>query len=318
MRPKGDYEDDQEIQYRVLKPGTQEIYKQEANKNPVLHATYRTSIPVIPLVPLYTGQTGVFQSDPPLLDFCYENLRHFRLQSDLDNILHVANVPILKLIGRENTKEPIVIGSNAVIDLPTGGDAAYTEHSGTAIGSAQEEIQNSKRNMATLGLALLTQKQVQTTATETVIDYEAESSQLATFSRSAQDSFELALYYHALYLNQASGGHIQLNRDFGPITVDAGKVQVFSELVAKGQLGLETMWAILERGGELPDGFDAKAEAKTLEDKSAVDRLATRAQTFKLLTDGGASIPAAAKVAGFTEAEARMLMETDIPDGITQ
>jgi hypothetical protein len=41
--------------------------------------------------------------EPPLLDLAYLNVKHWQSQSDQDNILHIARVPILALIGVRTT-----------------------------------------------------------------------------------------------------------------------------------------------------------------------------------------------------------------------
>ena len=269
--PAGQFLDAEETRYLVLRPGSWERWKVEEEKNKETVVTLidsgTTSLDVIPLAPVYTNRVGFMISAPPLLDLCFENLRHYRLQSDLDTIMHVCNVPILTAIGRDDTTAKLVVGPFTAVDLPMGAELKYTEHSGPAIEAAQAELGNSKANMATLGLLLLSQRpQVAQTATESVIDDKAESSELAGMARGLEDGIETALMYHAAYLNQKSGGSVTVNKDFAKLGLDPQKITAISTAVEKRQLSLETMWEIMQRADELPNTFDAKKEQKRLKD----------------------------------------------------
>jgi len=275
--PAGIYRQQRVTQYRVLTPGRFAIYRQAEQPTGtadtsgaewVLYREGTTSLDFIPLVTIYTHRLAYLVSDPPLLDFARENLRHYRLQSDLDHILHIANVPILTAIGRDRDEDKVEIGGNRLFDLPLGGELKYVEHAGAAIGKAQEEIERSKGNMAALGLLLLAQKpQVKSTATEAVLEYEAESSELAGMARGLQDGLEKALDYTALYLGLGTddGGTITVNRDFGHKKLDALTISALTKMVSDNQLTLETMWKMLEEGELLPEDFDAEIERKQLE-----------------------------------------------------
>jgi hypothetical protein len=56
----------------------------------------------IPFVPLY-GWRRLHVGISPLRDLAYLNVKHWQSQSDQDTILHVARVPILALIGGDET-----------------------------------------------------------------------------------------------------------------------------------------------------------------------------------------------------------------------
>ena len=268
--PAGDFLDAMETRYLVLRPGSWERFKvEEKDKETAVTRLDGgdTSLDVIPLAPVYTNRVAFMVSSPPLLDLCFENLRHYRLQSDLDTIMHVCNVPILTALGRKDTEEKLVVGPFTAVDLPVDGDLKYAEHSGAAIPAAQQELSNSKANMATLGLLLLSQRpQVAQTATESVIDDKAESSELAGMARGLEDGIETALMYHAMYLGQKSGGSVTVNKDFAKLGLEPQKITAISTAVEKRQLSLETMWEIMQRADELPNTFDAKKEQQRLKE----------------------------------------------------
>jgi hypothetical protein len=281
--PRGVFGEATIEQYRILRAGLWNVEKQmfdeglweiwrEIKRDGWATGEYEavesgsSSLSEIPLVAIYSNRTGFFESDPPLLPLALENLRHYRLQSDLDHIMHVANVPLLVAIGRSNTKEPLVVGVNNTIDVPLNGDLKYVEHHGYAIGEATKELDRSKANMAALGLAILSGKpQVQATATESVLNNEAESSELASMVRALQDGTENALGFHAQYLGLPDGGSIQFNDDFAAQSLTWQDIQVLSVMVEKRQLSVESMWAVMERAEWVIDDFNAIVEKQRLD-----------------------------------------------------
>jgi hypothetical protein len=66
----------------------------------------------ITLVTLYTKRTGFMCGSPPLLNMALLNIKHWQSQSEQDNILHVARVPILTVFGLEEGQE-LTIGSSS-------------------------------------------------------------------------------------------------------------------------------------------------------------------------------------------------------------
>lgn len=262
-------------QYRVLEPGRWEIWRQgkEGEKFELydegefrrISGAESEPLPYIPLVPFYAMQTGFFESTPPLLDVAHENLRHYRLQSSLDRVLDLCNIPTPVLKGRPNPDEPLIVGAT-VIDVPENGDAKFLEPTGAAIECTQNEIDRCKVNIASLGLLLLSgQPKVAKTATETVAEDTAEKSELAAITRRFQDCVEQCAAIHADYLGLPTGGSIKMNRDFVRMVLEAQRWQRLQDDVAGGRLTLETYWQILENHEELPEDFDAKKEKAVLD-----------------------------------------------------
>jgi hypothetical protein len=278
--PAGVYRDQLVTQYRVLRPGSWELWRKPAGPGSsgaglTLWDEGTTSLDYIPLVPIYSNKTAFMMSDPPLLDLAYENLRHYRLRSDLDHILHFSNVPMIWAIGRRartpqgdtGTRE-VTISPNTIIDLDKDGKIGILEHSGHAIAAAQAEIQEAKESMAALGLLLLArQPQVEKTATASTLEYEAESSELAAMARSLRDGTEAALDIHAEYLGlgKDAGGTIMINKDFAQAELTAPQLIALSNMVATDQLSLDTLWNLMGQAEQLPADFNPDEEHKAIQ-----------------------------------------------------
>ena len=253
-------------QYLVLEPGHWTRYRQD-DKKWAVYSEGDTNLDYIPLVPFYSLQTGFFQSTPPLLDVAHENLRHYNLQSSLDRILDLCNVPTPVLKGRPGPPYENLIVGNGVIDIPENGDAKFLEPTGTAISATQNEIDRCKANIASLGLLLLSsQPKVTKTATETTVEYTAETAELSAIARNLQDCIERCLMIHADYMGIESGGSIKVNKDFVRLGIDPISWQRLQDDVANNRLTLETYWKILENSEVLPEDFKAKNE------KTAIDK----------------------------------------------
>lgn len=85
-------------QVRVLEPGRWETHrKKDVNgvHEWVLHEEGTTSLGFIPFVPVYGKRKGYMLGEPPLIEVAHLNVKHWQSQSDQDNLLHVARVPIL-------------------------------------------------------------------------------------------------------------------------------------------------------------------------------------------------------------------------------
>ena len=81
------------------------------------------------------------------------------------------------------------------------GDAKYVEPKGKSLEVARNDLQDVRAEMASLGLSILSsQPEAQQTATQTVIDFSQESSQLETIVRSGRDAIESCLGFHAAYI----------------------------------------------------------------------------------------------------------------------
>jgi hypothetical protein len=118
---------------------------------------------------------------PPLLDLAFLNVKHWQSQSDQDNILHVARVPILAIIGADEDDQ-IKIGQQAV-KVPLNGDIKFVEHTGKAIEAGHDSLEKLELQMIQTGAELLVMKPGQRTATESNNEAEGNKSDLQRICR---------------------------------------------------------------------------------------------------------------------------------------
>lgn len=269
LEPSGAYGEEKVCRYRVLRPGSWELYReiedQSAGKAYVLESSGVTSLPYIPVAPIYSRKTGYLTSKPPLLDLALINLAHYQKYSDLSTYLHIASRPILWFRGRDVNKKVEAIGPYTFFDVDgANGVVDFAETTGAALGAAKQDIEHLEKQMATLGLSILAgDKPTATTATEELLDVVQEESDLATAARSLKDGLELALQFTADYLGIESGS-VELGSTSSELTLSPEEMRVWLDSADK-LFSKQTVYDVFRRAGKLPDDFNPDTETINLE-----------------------------------------------------
>lgn len=269
----GEYGEKDVTRYRVLRPGSWELYKEvKGGPVPIIPDPDNpggfTNLTEIPVAIIYSRKCNILHSQPPLIDLAYTNITHYQKYSDYSIYLHIASRPILCRKGADANKPVTVIGPFTVFDVAVEGDVWYAETTGAALGGAAEDIKALEERMSIMGLSLLVKRTGgPITATEEKGDEIEESSDLATWARSLKDAIELALKYHVQYRTPTAttGGNVEVGASLDAQEITPEEMTAWSNAVIAGQFDVETMWKVFEAGGKLPDDFDAKQEKKLLE-----------------------------------------------------
>lgn len=260
-------------QIRVLEPGIWQKWRQELKDGKptdkwVLFDQGVTSLPVIPLVPVYINRCGFFRGEPPLEDLAQLNCAHWQSNSDQRNILHVARVPILYGAGFGDDAT-IAIGPNSITRSSiVDAKLTYVEHSGAAIGSGADDLKSLELQMQTQGLQLLVNAPGQT-ATGEIRDDTKENSPLAMMAMALGDALEAAFGFMAQFRGLASGGSVDVNTDFGIGSGTGIDLTTLTTGMTAGKLSMQTWWDELKRRDILKDSFDPEVEQQRLDDEQS-------------------------------------------------
>lgn len=252
-------------QIRVLTPGAWEIWREAAegpNKGKwFLFDEGTTSLSYIPLAPIYINRTGFFTGEPPLEDLADLNVAHWQSQSDQRNILHVARVPILFMAGFRADDKIEIGASRALRSDDVNAKISYVEHSGAAIGAGDQDLENLKFQMQTMGLQLLVPQPGGKTATGEIHDDMKENSQLAMMARALGDAIEWSFEFMAEYagLGKQAGGSITVNTDFGIMAGAAADIPNILAAYRDGLIDAATTIDELKRRGLLADSVDSES-----------------------------------------------------------
>jgi len=252
---------------RVLYPGGYVLYQETKDGEYAVVEEGTMSIGRVPLVPVYGLKVGTWHGAPPLLDLAYKNVQHYQMDSDLSNALQVACFPILAASGYDQDRDPTIkVGPNIV--LATGdpqGKFYYVEHSGTAINTGRQKLEDLKADMATEGIqSLMPRANGDATATETQVKYAESTSDLQRMAFGLKDSLENALKLMAEWVGLPDGGSIELRGQFVLPRDAATEAQALIALRSAGEITSRTLLSELKRRDFLPDDFDVEGEQELL------------------------------------------------------
>ncbi|MBN8905325.1 MAG: DUF4055 domain-containing protein, partial [Rhodospirillales bacterium] len=194
-------------------------------------------------------------------------------QSDQDNSLHVARVPMLAVIGVEAPSQDglpgneITIGTNAATYLPLQGDMKFVEHTGKAIEAGRQSLLDLEDQMRMAGAKLL-QKEKQATKTAAQAEEEAaqELSPLETMAGSFEDAIDQVLQYFAMWMGVDEGGHCEVNGNFDVDYDIATTLPFLQTMNDRTKLSDQSFFEEVQRRGILDRlEIGAEAVAQTLE-----------------------------------------------------
>jgi hypothetical protein len=266
-------------QIRVLEIGRFRIFRKEGGawvEHPELGGEMLgpdgNPFPYIPLITIYAMEPeGLLFASPPLTDLAYKNIEHYQVHSDYLNCLTMACFPILAVTGYKADEDgKIAVGPTTLMQFSSADARAYyVEHSGKALGSARQHLEDLKQEMAASGLQLLMPKTGATpTATGEAIDAAKSTSELQSMAERLKDGLERSLDTTADWMGEPHGSQVLINTD---LTLTLGKMdidQLIKAMAAK-LIPLEVGWAEMVRRGFLKDQ-DLKELKAMLEDEVSV------------------------------------------------
>lgn len=208
----------------------------------------------IPIVPFVTKKTGHFAlGEPPLMELANLNIKHWQNQSDQDNLLNTARVPLLVRIGV--TDDSTVKIGNSIVDLPLGADLRYVEHTGSAIAAGQKSLNELETQMRVAGAKLLEKADMAMTESQARDEQNKEISALRLYANRFEDALDLALEYVGLWLGIESKdvGKVEISGNIdGNLDPNASMDSVI-KLQSAGIISKQTTFEEAKRRGLISD-----------------------------------------------------------------
>lgn len=265
--PDGDFGVKEIEQVRVLRIGSWETWRKIEGKGEddwALYESGATTLARIPFVPVYGNRTGYMEARPALKELAYMNVKHWQSDSDQQNILHVARVPIL--FGKGLGEGQITVGAGSAVkaDHPDA-DLKFVEHSGKAIDSGRVSILDLEDRMRQAGAELLVIKPGNVTVAQTLADNEQGACALQKVAENIEDAADQALQLTAEWLQKDQGGHVTLFKDFGAATLAEASAELLLKTNQAGKLSDESLYEELQRRGII------KPETDWVTEKDRID-----------------------------------------------
>jgi len=168
--------------------------------------------------------------------------------------LHVARVPIL--FGKGFGDNEITVGAaHAVMADNADADLAYVEHQGTSIEAGRESLLDLEERMRATGAELISQKPVQTTATQVTSEGESAKSVLQQIVENLEEAFCQAICLMGRWANSPVEPVVEFFKNFTATppddnttlrgAKDSGVISrqtMFEELQRRDVLSLDRKW----------------------------------------------------------------------------
>lgn len=253
----------------VYEPGTWERWQRRAKNQAYARvASGLSGLDYVPIVVFYTEKEAPFVSALPLEDLMDKNIEHWQSASDQRHCLTVARFPMLAGQGVSKAEGEIVkVGPyETLFTEDVGGKFYYVEHTGAALASGKQDLDDIKAEMAILALEMTAPKDRQT-ATSVMADSSDSYSVLQMLTINYMDCLAAVLEVMADWMKipHESAGTVKLHTDFNITGFDA---KVLDSLVAArnaGDLDSKTFLSELQRRGILSDELDVEELAKEAE-----------------------------------------------------
>jgi hypothetical protein len=220
------------------------LYRKGTNTNWAIHSQGLITQDAIPVAVNYTNRTQFGLGSPPLLDLAELNIEHWRKRSDLNNILHICNVPFLLAKGFDTVMDPhtgrpaeaLEINiRKAIITSKPDASIEWVMHSGSTIAVAMQDLERLEARMQALASTLVTGRSGNPTATATAINAAEANAELKQMALSLQDACNAALYFTAYYLGLPVYGRIDVNTSF---SVEFVSDSTFAQVLELFSLGV--------------------------------------------------------------------------------
>ena len=256
---------------RVLEPGSFQLYQKDPTSgrwgledSGVFLDAQGKQLDFIPIVNFVIGEEiGFMQARPKFEDLADLNILHWQSQSDQQNILHVARVPILFGSGFHD-EDDIEIGSSRWIKGPEGSDLKYVEHSGAAIEAGRQSIEDLENQMRIMGAEILVRDPAKVTATQKVLDTDEALSDLENGVVRFEDAMAQAYDLTNRWLGDSPDavGEIDIFKDFGISAQAFEETQILLQTRLAKQITQETFLMELKRRGLIGDDVDVPVEVQ--------------------------------------------------------
>jgi hypothetical protein len=227
----------------------------------------------IGVVPL--AVCGELDDRPILEGLAHLNMSHFRKKSDLDNTLHYASIPmrLFKGFDEDTISETEIAVNNAFVSSDPKADVKFIEMTGSSIEPQIRDIERTEAQMSVYGFEIVSEKQVQKTATETVKDDSDDTSVLQAVCTSVENTFDEIMEFASKYMSKPVPDdlRIQIFKDFNISYQVYQKIRALLDLRTAGEISRPTFHKELDRLKFMGDHYDPETEAGLIEDNPEVE-----------------------------------------------
>lgn len=287
------YGSDRIQQVRVVRPTSYEVYREDEKGNQGLFEqgsivrfdeSGQEITDYIPIVTMYGNKLGTLNASSVFEDMAHINIQHTQVNSDLSWSSHFYLIPFLftmvgeELQGSEKDVQAALSNLSSYINvtLPAGSDIKWVETNGKASEAALKHLAAIEQRIAEskMDATVSVSAGARESATGRAIDADGTSAKLKLHAEAVESFAKGIIDMMASFMPEVTMPKYSVvaNKDFS-VSLDGQTVKAMSDMVAAGQLSLETMLHELKRRGVLADDIDIAVEIEKINEESAYNGL---------------------------------------------
>ena len=285
---KGQFEEEQVTQYRVLYIQEGEVYQDLYEKGDkgetikvgetrkITPAAGTQKVVKLPLVPYYTNKIGDHDAKPPLLEQANLTISWFNKNSQYNRALQFTGDPTLTLPNRQPDEHgvypPIKLGSSSVVDYDAGpgGKPEFLELKGQSLPEFRSKLDILQAQMDKFKSSIQEKNNAPVTAKQISVEASDKVSQLTNWAWGCDDYLMGIMEIVSAYMGIEPQGTIQTNKDFEEYRITDQMLGRLSDMEMKAQISKQTLIELMIVGEVLPDNFDVDEELGRLNDQSPI------------------------------------------------
>ncbi|UOF80052.1 phage portal protein [Caudoviricetes sp.] len=228
----------------------------------------------VPILSAYTKKGEAYVSRPALAGLAWLNLVHWQSYSDQRNLLRVARVPQMMIVGitsEEVEKESHIAVSRVWKSTMSDAKAFYVEHSGKAIEAGETDLRNIEQRMQVLGLQPLVESASHTTAVARTMDESRTHSKLGSWCLFTSIGLTRAFKLAAAWLDEKvdKDFEVKIFNDFELSARTAQDLQMLLQACVAGKVSDELFLMEAKRRGAISERTNVQEELKKMERQQA-------------------------------------------------
>lgn len=263
--------------YLVMRPGSVQTLRMEKRDNKwmtISEGVVQTSLPIVPIT-WYGATTSRFaQGELPMNGLAELSLDHYKLRSDLVELIHKVSMPVPVRkgapTGTDGRPAPLILGPNTAVDLPETGEFSFAEPAGRSLERHQAEIDHVERLMDRSSLNFL-YGSAPKTATEASLRAAQTSSQVSNLIRNKTSNFVNVMRIWAAYAGETKSltpeSGISISDSLISRPIDPSGVAQLVNLYSAGILSKRSVLDELQRGGVIDPDLKVEDELNRIEEE---------------------------------------------------
>lgn len=266
--PDAEYGESIRERVRVWNETTWQLFEktqQEDKESWVLIQEGENPFGFVPLISVYTQKAEPYISRPALGGLAWLNLVHWQSYSDQRNLLRIARVPQMMIVGISSAdveKETHIAVSRVWKSTMPDAKAFYVEHSGKAIEAGETDLRNIEQRMQVLGLQPLVESASNTTAVARTMDESRTHSKLGSWCLFTSIGLTRAFKLAARWVEEAidKDFEVKIFNDFELSARTAQDLQMLLQACVANKISDELFLMEAKRRGAISERTNVREE----------------------------------------------------------